>query len=166
MELNDISNYLSSKILDVKLLSYSYFQNVLRNVDHFILEWKYKEGIMSKVKIKRNIWGTSLVVQWLRLWLPMQGTWVQFLVQEGPTCHRTAKPMQQLNLCSRAWVSQPLKSTHPELVLHNKRSHCDEKQEHHSKEQARFAALEKACRQQRRLSTATNKNKHINKYIF
>ena len=57
MELNDISNYLSSKILDVKLLSYSYFQNVLRNIDHFILEQKYKEGIMSKVKIKRNIWG-------------------------------------------------------------------------------------------------------------
>ena len=30
---------------------------------------------------------TSLVVEWRRVHLPMQGTWVQFLVQEEPTCH-------------------------------------------------------------------------------
>ena len=30
--------------------------------------------------------GTSLVVQWLRIHLPMQGTWVQSLVWEDPTC--------------------------------------------------------------------------------
>ena len=48
MEFNDIFNYLTSKILDVKLLSYSYFQNVLRNIDHFILEQKYREGMMSE----------------------------------------------------------------------------------------------------------------------
>ena len=29
--------------------------------------------------------GTSLVVQWIRLHLPMQGTRVQSLVQEDPT---------------------------------------------------------------------------------
>ena len=29
---------------------------------------------------------SSLVVQWLRLYAPMQGAWVQFLVRElGPT---------------------------------------------------------------------------------
>ena len=29
---------------------------------------------------------TSLVVQWLRIRLPMQGAWVRSLVQEDPTC--------------------------------------------------------------------------------
>ena len=31
--------------------------------------------------------GASLVVQWLGICLPMQGTWVWSLVQEDPTCH-------------------------------------------------------------------------------
>ena len=35
---------------------------------------------------------TSLVVQWLRIHLPMQGTWVQSLVWEDPTCLRVTKP--------------------------------------------------------------------------
>ena len=36
---------------------------------------------------------TSLVVQWLRIRLPMQETWVQSLVQEDLTCHRASKPV-------------------------------------------------------------------------
>ena len=36
---------------------------------------------------------TSLVVQWLRIRLPMQGTWVRALFQEDPTCHGAIKPM-------------------------------------------------------------------------
>ena len=35
---------------------------------------------------------TSLVVQWLRIGLPMQGTWVWFLVPEEPISCRAAKP--------------------------------------------------------------------------
>ena len=31
--------------------------------------------------------GTSLVVQWLRICLPIQGTWLPALVPEGATCH-------------------------------------------------------------------------------
>ena len=31
--------------------------------------------------------GASLVVQWLRIHLPVQGTWVQSLVQEDAICH-------------------------------------------------------------------------------
>ena len=43
----------------------------------------------------RNIWApwACLVVQWLRICLPMQGTWVWFLLWENPTCHRATKPM-------------------------------------------------------------------------
>ena len=37
---------------------------------------------------------TSLVVQWLRIHLPMQGTQVRTLVQEDPTCREATKPMR------------------------------------------------------------------------
>ena len=37
---------------------------------------------------------TSLVVQWLRIYLSMQGTRVQSLVQEDSTCHG------ELSLCT------------------------------------------------------------------
>ena len=36
--------------------------------------------------------GTSLVVQWLRILLPMQGTWVRLLVWEDPICLGLTKP--------------------------------------------------------------------------
>ena len=38
--------------------------------------------------------GTYLVAQWLRICLPMQGTRVQALVWEDPTCHRATRPMR------------------------------------------------------------------------
>ena len=42
---------------------------------------------------------TSLVAQWLRIHLPIQGTQVQALVREDPTCckgsHRSEKPMHR-----------------------------------------------------------------------
>ena len=37
--------------------------------------------------------GTSLVAQWLRIHLSMQGTWIRSLVQEDPTCCRATKPV-------------------------------------------------------------------------
>ena len=36
----------------------------------------------------------SLVAQWLRICLPMQGTRVRALVQEDPTCCGAAKPVR------------------------------------------------------------------------
>ena len=35
----------------------------------------------------------SLVVQWLRIRLPMQGTQVQALAREDPSCHGATKPV-------------------------------------------------------------------------
>ena len=35
----------------------------------------------------------SLVAQWLRVCLPMQGTWVRALVWEDPTCRGAAGPV-------------------------------------------------------------------------
>ena len=37
--------------------------------------------------------GASLVAQWLRICLPMQGTQVQALVWEDPTCHGATGPV-------------------------------------------------------------------------
>ena len=36
---------------------------------------------------------TSLVAQWLRIRLPTQGTRIQALVREDPTCRRATKPV-------------------------------------------------------------------------
>ena len=46
--------------------------------------------------------GTSLMVQWLRICLPMQKTQVQFLVQEDSTCLRATRSM-----CYNYWACQP-----------------------------------------------------------
>ena len=37
--------------------------------------------------------GASLVVQWLRICLPMQGTWVRALVCEDLTCRGATRPV-------------------------------------------------------------------------
>ena len=37
--------------------------------------------------------GSSLVAQGLRVRLPMQGTWVQALVREDPTCRGATRPV-------------------------------------------------------------------------
>ena len=78
----------------------------------------------------------SLVAQWLRIHLPMQGTRVRALVREDPTCCGATKPVRHnywacaLEPASHnywACVPQLLKPVHLEPVLHNKRSHRNEK---------------------------------------
>ncbi|KAJ8792811.1 hypothetical protein J1605_003996 [Eschrichtius robustus] len=52
-------------------------------------------GTMTRFDLivqKQKQW-TSLVAQWLRIHLPMQGSQVRALVQEDPTCCGAAKPM-------------------------------------------------------------------------
>ena len=55
---------------------------------------------VMKIKTKINKWDlmelqsrASLVAQWLRICLPMQGTQVRDLVQEDPTCRKATKPV-------------------------------------------------------------------------
>ena len=47
----------------------------------------------TTVSFKEQRWRTSLVAQWLRICLPMQGTRVRALVQEDPTCCGATKPV-------------------------------------------------------------------------
>ena len=50
--------------------------------------------------------GTSLVVQWLRIRLPMQGTRVRALVREDPTCHGATKPASHNYWSPRATTTE------------------------------------------------------------
>ena len=74
--------------------------------------------------------GTSLVAQWLRIRLPMQGTRVWALVREGPTCRGATKPVRHdywacaLEPMSHnywAHVPQLLKPTRLEPMLHSQK---------------------------------------------
>ena len=73
----------------------------------------------------------------------MQGTRVRALVREDPTCHGATKPVRHnywacaLEPVSHnywAQVPQLLKPTRPEPVLHDKRSHRNEKPMHSNEE--------------------------------
>ena len=68
--------------------------------------------------IKTQNQGTSLVVRWLTIRLPMQGAWVQSLVQKDPICHTATKPVHHN-------YGSPV-----EPVVGNKRSHRSEKPTH------------------------------------
>ena len=67
-------------------------------------------------RAKKNKSGTSLVAQWLRIHLPMQGTRVRALLRENPTCGGATKPA----------LLEP--------VLRNESRHRNEKPMHHNEE--------------------------------
>ena len=79
----------------------------------------------------------SLVVQWLRIYLPTQETELQSLVQEEPTCHKATKPASHNY---RAYILESMPC--------NKRTHCSETPQ-----------LEKVHVKQQRPSAAKNKLK-------
>ena len=127
--------------------------------------------------------GTSLVAQWLRIRLPMQGTRVRALVQEDPTCRGASKPVHH-NYWACAvepashnyWAHVPQLlspcATTTEPTCHDywsphAWSPCSATREATAMKIPRTATkssphsrqLEKACMQQRRPNTAKNKNK-------
>ena len=61
----------------------------------------------SELYFKIESW-TSLVIQWVRIHLPRQGTGVRSQVREDPTCQGVTKVHrpQPLSLCSSAWEPQ------------------------------------------------------------
>ena len=65
---------------------------------HFETEVKVSRGL-SLMKLSGFIMSlekerASLVVQWLRICLPMQATWVRALAWEDPTCRGATKPVR------------------------------------------------------------------------
>ena len=49
--------------------------------------------ICMMIENKNYDTGASLVAQWLRICLLMQGTWVRALVWEDPTCRGATRPV-------------------------------------------------------------------------
>ena len=105
----------------------------------FVSYLLWMKDLFRLFKISR----TSLVAQWLRIHLPMQGTQVQSLVREDPTCCRATKPVHHnywacaLEPASHNYwthVLQLLKPPRLQPVLHNKRSHLSEKPAHCNEE--------------------------------
>ena len=62
--------------------------------NHFAVQQKLAHCKSITLQLlKKKITRMSLVVQWLRIHLPMHGTQVQSLVQEDPTCCGATKPV-------------------------------------------------------------------------
>ena len=61
--------------------------------EHREFGWVLVRGLLWNA-LKKTDLGTSLVAQWLRIRLPVQGTRVQALVREDPTCHGASKPVR------------------------------------------------------------------------
>ena len=62
-------------------------ENISRKAEG--LDLKFADPLnLNKASVR-----ASLVAQWLRIRLPMQGTRVQALVREDPTCHGATKPV-------------------------------------------------------------------------
>ena len=96
---------------------------------------KKKKKIQPQAFIYQNKncqWGTSLVAKWLKIHLTMQGTQVQSLLQEDPTCRRATKPVY-----NKYWACAL------EPISHNYWAHS--------------LQLEKACAQHGRPNAAKNK---------
>ena len=61
------------------------FHHKKRKTD-FSIQMPKASGMTEKIILR-----TSLVAQWIRFCLPMQGAWVQSLVKEDSTCFRATK---------------------------------------------------------------------------
>ena len=102
----------------------------------------WEKSTIQKINNKSPL-EISLVAQWLRIRLPMQGTQVRALVQEDSTCRGATKPV-----CHNYWacalepashnywarVPQLLKPARLKPMICNKRSHRNEKLAHCNEE--------------------------------
>ena len=78
---------------------YKIFSDKSDKICAISLHRNYKVWLRKGKKKQRNQSGTSLVAQWLRICLPMQGTRVWALVREDPTCRGATKPV-----CHNYWA--------------------------------------------------------------
>ena len=82
--LNHLWSQLSSILLYAYIKIYLPIHLLIHLTEYFLFFFFYKN----------NAFRASLVVQWLRICLPMQGTWVRTLVWEDPTYRGATKPVR------------------------------------------------------------------------
>ena len=104
--------------------------------------WNQELGRICIIQKTRNGQGASLVAQWYRICLPIRETWVRSLVWDDPACLGATEPMHHsywgcalecrdhrtASVQPTSWNCWNLQALEP--VLHNKRSHCNEKPAH------------------------------------
>ena len=116
------------------------------------MDWLSVEDDEKRSSRMTIIYGTSMVVQWIRIRLAMQGMQAQSLVRElrlYMSCSNSVCMLQLISPCAL------------EPVLLNKRGHHNEKPVHHNLESSSFSPqVEKAQAPQQRPSTV---KKEINK---
>ena len=109
--------------------------------------------------------GTFLLIQWLRICLPMQGTWVGSLIEEDSTCHRQLEPMYHNHQACMLYGCKPqlmgpcamiAEACSPRAHSPQQRSHCSEKPVQCNEEWPSHQ-IEKACEQQSRPSAIKSK---------
>ena len=103
----------------------------MRSLD-FLQGCKVLPPILHSHGTKEDHVGTSLMVQWLIIHLPVQGTWVQSLVREDP--------IHPVCLNYRVHVLQVLKLVPLDSMLCNKRSRCSEIPAPHNETQSLLSA--------------------------
>ena len=101
--------------------------------------------------ISKNSLRTSLVAQWLRIRLSMQGTQVRSLIPEKI-------PHAAEQLSPRATTTEARSPRAP--VLHNKRSHRNQKPPHCNEEQPSLAAARKSLRAAMKTQCTKKKKKN------
>ena len=107
----------------------------------------------SQIKNKKKLYeGTSLVVQWLRIRLPTQGTQVQSLVYKDSTCCGGTKP-----LCHNYWARVPAtEPTHARAWAPQDKPPQWEAHTPHLESSPHSLPVEKPHLQQQRLNAAKN----------
>ena len=69
-----------------------YFSDLAQTQLRLRQGWQHRR--LRDFNIDKIYLGTSLVTQWLRIHLSMQGTWVRSLAWEDPTCRGATKPVR------------------------------------------------------------------------
>ena len=88
-------NWLLPQVMKLSFLyTLSHLPKLVCFVSHFIY---HRAAITTSLRLKsqplKHVLRASLVAQWLRICLLMQGTRVRALVWEDPTCHGAAGPL-------------------------------------------------------------------------
>ena len=113
------------------------------------MDWLSVEDDEKRSSRMTIIYGTSMVVQWIRIRLAMQGMQAQSLVRElrlYMSCSNSVCMLQLISPCAL------------EPVFLNKRGHHNEKPVHHNLESSSFSPqVEKAQAPQQRPSTVKKK---------